>query len=121
MTQHYPTRHFQRYNLRDVITDTIRGTDGREHLVSMRGWHWNNLGWIKRNTHVTEEILVDNAVISLVADQQVSVHERDYKGEITLSLTMESTIYHFINAYHNAKTGNTAKDISGEKGTIGRA
>jgi hypothetical protein len=111
-------RYFQRYGLRDVVTDTIRGTDGREHSVSMRGWHWNNLDWVKRNTRITEEMLVDNAVIGLVEEKQVPLEDRDYQGSLTLSQAMEATIFYFIEAYHNARTGNHSsieRNIGGTK------
>jgi hypothetical protein len=113
-----PKRYFQRYGLRDVITDTIRGTDGREHAVSMRGWHWNNLDWIKRNTRITEEMLVDNAVIGLVEEKQVPLEGRDYQGSLTLSQAMEATIYYFIEAYHSGQKGkpsSTEKNVGGTK------
>lgn len=110
MTDHYPTRHFQSYGDHDYVTGNVTGTDGREHAITMRGWHWHNLDWINSHTSTTEAMLVDNALIGIYEVQGM-----------TLSTALEASIFFYINSYHNAKTGKPAKDISGEKGTIGRA
>jgi hypothetical protein len=110
MNAHKPKRYYLTYGDHDYVTDSVTGSDGREHLVTMRGWHWYNLDWINTHTDTSEKMLVDNAVIGIYEVQGM-----------TLSKALEASVFFYINSYHNTRTGKTAKEITGEKGTLGSA
>ncbi|MGH1457081.1 MAG: hypothetical protein ACRBDI_09890 [Alphaproteobacteria bacterium] len=98
-----PKRYFMTYGLHDKITDIVRGSDGKEHTVTMRGWHWNNLDWIKKNVPTTEEMLVDNSYIGMFEGSRHSLSE-----------TLETTIYHYIESFHHSRKEREAKLIKDE-------
>lgn len=108
--QYKPARYYKTFGHYDEVKDAVQDTDGKVHIVTMRGWHWNNLDWIKENTPITEAMLVDNAYIG--------THE--YKDK-SLSECLEATIYFFIDAYHKARMERKAKESKGGKEQIGHA
>lgn len=121
MSEHKPKRHYLNYGLYDEVTDSVKGSDGKEHVVTMRGWHWNNLDWVNSSANVaTEAMLVDGAIIGLFEEKQIPPAEREYKEEPSLSKSLEACIYFFIEAYHNGRMKDKATD-SGGKATVGRA
>lgn len=87
-------RHYVVLDNREEFEDIVRDSSGREHLVTMRGWHWKNLDWAVRTTYVTEDMLVDNAIISLYEMQ-----------DGVLSKALEASIYYLIEGYEDALKG----------------
>lgn len=98
MKDHYPTRHFQRYGTFDEITDSVTGSDGSQHVITMRGWHWNNLDWIVRNTTTTEQYIVDVSYMGTFGIVKAD-----------MSKSMEASIYFYIESYDNAIKGKNLK------------
>lgn len=114
-------RRYVRFGLLDEIVDSVHDGGGKEYALTMRGWHWNNLDWIKRNTPITEDMLVGDAIINLVEKQQEPMDEREYKGELTLSQSMEATIYFFIDSYDKARKERIARESNKGKDVAGSA
>lgn len=110
MNAHKPKRYYLTYGDHDYVTDSVTGSDGCEHVVTMRGWHWHNLDWIVKNTTITEEWLVDLSYIGKFGIPN---------GKLSESL--EATIYYAITEVHRIHTNNSAKEMTGEKGTLGSA
>jgi hypothetical protein len=86
-----PQRYYKVYGLSDEVTDAVESSDGKTHLVTMRGWHWDNLDWIDKYTSATQAEMVDGAIIGT------------YEVNKPLSGCLEAAIYFFIEAYHNAR------------------
>lgn len=114
-------RQFMTFGSFDTVTDIVCDSNGKEYVVTMRGWHWNNLDWIKKNSSITEGMLVSNSIIALAEEKQIPLEERGHKGELTLSLSLEATIYFFIEGYDTARKERLAKRSKDGKDFIGSA
>lgn len=85
MNSQKPKRYYMQYDHADYVTDSVTGSDGQEHIVTMRGLHWHNLDWLKKNTTISEALLVDISYIGQYG-----------KVNGTLSESLEATLYYFI-------------------------
>lgn len=80
-----PRRFIRKFDIHEIVTDTVRFPNGKTVQVTMEGWFWNNLDWINANTVTKEQTLVH------IAEKG--------RGEYSLSHGLKIAIWQFIETY----------------------
>jgi len=100
MSDHYkPSRYYKKFGIFEEVSDGVCGSDGNTHIAIMKGWYWNQLDWISRNTATSEAILVDMTVMG--------------HGKYSFSQGLQVAIWSYINAYTKGSAKNRSRKVQG--------